>query len=66
MMDDNEKNNRYLKEENRPAFDDDDLINLMEGKIINGVKLSKEQKRNIKYAIKRGENVDFASIFNDN
>ena len=38
----------------------DDLLDLIEGKKIGGIKLPKDVKRQIKYALKRGQ--DIASI----
>eukprot|EP00825_Cyclidium_porcatum_P041583 TRINITY_DN548_c0_g1_i3.p3 TRINITY_DN548_c0_g1~~TRINITY_DN548_c0_g1_i3.p3 ORF type:complete len:122 (+),score=44.87 TRINITY_DN548_c0_g1_i3:185-550(+) len=45
-----------------PQLDNDDLIDLMEGKFVKGYKLTKAQRRDIKHAIRRGEVVDFKKI----
>jgi len=41
------------------GLDNDDLLMLLlEGKVVKGIKLTKEQRRDMKFALKRGENID--------
>ncbi|KAL4446500.1 hypothetical protein ABPG74_001241 [Tetrahymena malaccensis] len=39
-------------------FDEDDIVFLLAGKKVNGIKLNKQQKRDIKFAYQRGEVID--------
>lgn len=40
------------------VFDEDDIVFLLAGKKVNGIKLNKQQKRDIKHAYQRGELID--------
>lgn len=44
------------------TLDDDDLVELMEGKKVKGVKLDKNLRREIKHMIKRNEDISVAEI----
>lgn len=39
-------------------LDEDDIAMLLLGKKVNGIKLTKTQKRDIKHATQRGEKID--------
>lgn len=45
------------------VFDKEDILDLMEGKVIKGVKLNKILRRDIKHALKRGEVNNFHLYF---
>jgi large subunit GTPase 1 len=45
------------------GLDNDDLLLLLlEGKSVKGIKLTKDQRRDIKFAVKRGEKIDVNSL----
>lgn len=37
---------------------EDDLLDLIEGKLVGGLKLKKDQRKELKFAMKRGETVE--------
>jgi len=51
-----------LVEELLDELDDDDMVELLEGKKVKGVKLDKHLRREVKHMIKRGEDVSIAEI----
>lgn len=47
-------------------FDEDDLAMLIMGKRVQGIKLNKQQKRDIKHAALRGEKLDIRKYLDTN
>lgn len=47
-------------------FDEDDIVMLLVGKKVNGIKLNKLQKRDIKHAYQRGEKIDLKKYLDAN
>ena len=45
----------FQKKEEVPELNEDDIEVLLQGKIVKGVKLTKQMRRDIKHALKRGE-----------
>lgn len=50
----------------REDMDEDMLVDLAEGKKVGNMKLTKNQRREVKHAIKRGENINILDFLNEN
>lgn len=53
------------KERQLDNLEEDNLVDLAEGKKIGGMKLTKAQRREIKHSIKRGEDVDILGFLKE-
>ena len=40
----------------------DDILDLIDGKVVHGIKLPKEAKRELKFAVKRGETLEMIKV----
>lgn len=49
---------KIIVEDSLKDLTEDDLLDIIEGKKIAGIKVTKEMRKNIKHALKRGEKVD--------
>lgn len=47
-----------IKEDIIKTLTEDDLLDIIEGKKIAGIKITKEMRKNIKHGLKRGEGVE--------